>query len=369
MVQQLNLKVVTGKTIPQLQGITGKKLGILGQTTTSIIVGDNQPLEVPLAIVPDNYLEPALLLGMNALGRITLTLDHRNKRITWNNVTYPLKYHEHRYGKVTHIKIQSIATHKSSPAKAFVRLRAKLKLPPFSAAMREIKVDEAPGTTLVVDPEHKNVQGGLPLITEVTEEKTIFLPMINNSKLYLTLHQGVFLARYEIINSNLEEFPEAKCLKTTISESMGPENDAVPGKMSRGDKLNTILSERDWTHLDEEQKQKLFQIIRRHELLFMVDKNELGLITAPPAHINVENPVPCRAPIYRYPEKAKELIGEIIEDLAQRDIIEPSTAAWLSPIVLVSKPSGEKRMCLDYRKVSTHLAVDIHPLPKLEELV
>ncbi len=26
-------------------------------------------------------------------------------------------------------------------------------------------------------------------------------------------------------------------------------------------------------------------------------------------------------------------------------------------------------MCLDYRKVNTHLAVDIHPLPKLEELV
>ncbi len=102
-------------------------------------------------------------------------------------------------------------------------------------------------------------------------------------------------------------------------------------------------------------------------MLFIVDKNELGLITAPLAHINVENQVPCRAPIYRYPEKAKELIEEIIEDLAQRDLIEPSTAAWLSPILLVSKPSGEKRMWLDYRKVNTHLAMNIHSLPKLEE--
>ncbi len=242
VVQQLNLKVITGKDIPQLQGITGKKLRILGKTTTSIIVGDNQPLEVPLAIVPDHYLEPAMLLGMNALGRVTLTLDHRNKKQFWNNVTYPLKYHEHCYGKVTHIKIRSTANNKSFPAKAYVRLRKKIKLPPFCAAMKEIAVDEAPGTTLVVDPEHKNVQTGLPLVTEVTEEKTIFLPMINNSKIHLTLHQGVFLARYEIINSNLEKFPEEKCLKTTISESMGPENDAVPGKTSRIDKLNTILS-------------------------------------------------------------------------------------------------------------------------------
>ncbi len=41
----------------------------------------------------------------------------------------------------------------------------------------------------------------------------------------------------------------------------------------------------------------------------------------------------------------------------------------MSPIVLVNKPSGEKRMCLDYRRVNQHLSVDIHPLPKLDELV
>ncbi len=46
-----------------------------------------------------------------------------------------------------------------------------------------------------------------------------------------------------------------------------------------------------------------------------------------------------------------------------------STAAWLSPIVLVNKPSGDKRMCLDYRKVNKQLTTDIYPHPNLEELV
>ncbi len=58
-----------------------------------------------------------------------------------------------------------------------------------------------------------------------------------------------------------------------------------------------------------------------------------------------------------------------MKDLEERDIIEKSTAAWLSPIVLVSKPSGDKRMCLDYRKGNKQLVTDIHPLPNLEELV
>ncbi len=50
-------------------------------------------------------------------------------------------------------------------------------------------------------------------------------------------------------------------------------------------------------------------------------------------------------------------------------MIEPSTAAWLSPIVLVSKPDSSKRICLDYRGVNKHLATDIYPLPRLEEQV
>ncbi len=87
------------------------------------------------------------------------------------------------------------------------------------------------------------------------------------------------------------------------------------------------------------------------------------------AHIQVSDPTPSRSPIYRYPEKAKAAIASILKYLEERDIIEKSTAAWLSPIVLVNKPSGEKRMCLDYRKVNQHLVTDIYPLPNLEELV
>ncbi len=71
----------------------------------------------------------------------------------------------------------------------------------------------------------------------------------------------------------------------------------------------------------------------------------------------------------RYPEQAKQLIAEMLDDMEQRDIIERSIAAWRSPIVLVNKPDGSKRMCLHYRHVYNHLATDVYPLPRLEELV
>ncbi len=73
--------------------------------------------------------------------------------------------------------------------------------------------------------------------------------------------------------------------------------------------------------------------------------------------------------MYRFPEQAKELISNMLNKMQEKDIIESSTASWLSSILLVNKPYGGKRMCLDYRKVSKELTTNIHPLPKLEEIV
>ncbi len=59
----------------------------------------------------------------------------------------------------------------------------------------------------------------------------------------------------------------------------------------------------------------------------------------------------------------------MLQDMEDRQFTEKSTSAWLSPIVLVNNPDGSKRMCLDYSHVNKHLATDIYPLPRLEELV
>ncbi len=100
-----------------------------------------------------------------------------------------------------------------------------------------------------------------------------------------------------------------------------------------------------------------------------MDKKELGLISGPLVHIKVSDPQSSRGPRYKYADQAKELISDMLQDMEDRDIIERSTAAWLSPIVLVNKPDGSKRMCLDYRHVNKQLSGDIYPLPRLGEFV
>ena len=129
------------------------------------------------------------------------------------------------------------------------------------------------------------------------------------------------------------------------------------------------MAKQDLTHLSSTQQTQLVDTLCNNQAVFILSPNELGKIHDVQADIVVTDPTPVRSPTYRYPEKAKEIISNMLEEMEEKDIIEPSTAAWLSPIVLVKKPNGSQRMCLDYRKVNTHLQVDIHPLPRLEKMV
>ncbi len=103
--------------------------------------------------------------------------------------------------------------------------------------------------------------------------------------------------------------------------------------------------------------------------LFILDDKKLGLIKDPSAHIKIDDPHPSHYPMHRYPEQAKKNISDMLDHTEERAIIDRSTAVWLSSIVLVNKPDGSKRMSLDYRHVNKHLATDVYPLPRLEELV
>jgi len=46
-------------------------------------------------------------------------------------------------------------------------------------------------------------------------------------------------------------------------------------------------------------------------------------------------------------------------------IIEPSTSAWSSPIVIVRKKDGKPRFCIDFRKVNEVTNRDAYPLPHI----
>jgi len=64
----------------------------------------------------------------------------------------------------------------------------------------------------------------------------------------------------------------------------------------------------------------------------------------------------------------RETLDKEIDNVLAMVIIEESTAAYASPVVMVGKPDGTKRVCVDYRKLNCVTVFDPEPMPTAEEI-
>lgn len=78
-------------------------------------------------------------------------------------------------------------------------------------------------------------------------------------------------------------------------------------------------------------------------------------------HID-ENVTPVQQPIRRLPYHTRKKVSSELERLMKNDCIEkvkgPST--WMNPIVVVPKPNGTVRLCLDMRRANEAIVRERH---------
>jgi len=60
-------------------------------------------------------------------------------------------------------------------------------------------------------------------------------------------------------------------------------------------------------------------------------------------------------------------VSRQVQDLLDRDLIEPAHGAWSSPVVLGKKKDGSWRFCVDYHRLNSVTIQDAYPLPRIDE--
>lgn len=85
-------------------------------------------------------------------------------------------------------------------------------------------------------------------------------------------------------------------------------------------------------------------------------------------HIRVPNQCsPVKQAPYRTSPATQAFISAQVQKLLEAGLIRPSNSPWASPVIVVPKSDGSKRMCVDYRQVNSRVVKDGYPLPRIED--
>ena len=71
--------------------------------------------------------------------------------------------------------------------------------------------------------------------------------------------------------------------------------------------------------------------------------------------------------MYYIPLKKLDLLRDTLHEYLNRGFIIPSKAAYTSPVLFASKPNGEWRFYVDYRKLNRIIEKDKYLLPLIDK--
>ena len=100
-----------------------------------------------------------------------------------------------------------------------------------------------------------------------------------------------------------------------------------------------------------------------------LDDAELGCTSLVQHEIDTSDNSPMKQHFRRVPFMHCEKISQMIDDILEKGIIQPSSSPWVSSIVLVPKKDGQLRFCVDYRKLNSVTKKDQYPLPHIEDIL
>ena len=166
---------------------------------------------------------------------------------------------------------------------------------------------------------------------------------------------------------NVQESVQVECnedTQTELSPTEGARNEPCGVKLSNSEVLENL--DEVLKHLPAEQRNDIAGLLNECKT---VCNDRPGCTPLAVHDVDVGDVQPIKQHPYRLNPTKLEKVNAEIQFMLDNDIIEPSQSSWSSPIVMVPKPDGSMRFCIDYRKVNAVTKTDSYPIPRLEDCI
>lgn len=116
-------------------------------------------------------------------------------------------------------------------------------------------------------------------------------------------------------------------------------------------------------------KPLILELLNKYRKCVATSLSEIGRTRSVEMAIQLTTSNPVSYNPYRLSESHKQKLKDIIGELLENNIIRESTSPYASPIILVPKPNGELRLCVDYRKINSITVKQKWPIPLIDEQI
>ena len=133
--------------------------------------------------------------------------------------------------------------------------------------------------------------------------------------------------------------------------------------------LSTLPSVEDVNleYLPSDARETVLDMLRQYSEM---RSGKLGEVTATEHPISLKPSSKLfRSQPYRSGPTARVEIQKAIDEMEAEGVISKSQSEWASPVVLVSKPDGSLRFCVDYRRLNAMTERDTYPIPRMDDCI
>lgn len=121
--------------------------------------------------------------------------------------------------------------------------------------------------------------------------------------------------------------------------------------------------------LEKSKSNELKKMLGRYDDCFAWNNEQLGRCDIIQVDIETSDEQPIRCHPYRVSPAQREIIDKQVEEMLRLGVIKESNSSYASPVVLVKKPDGSWRFCIDYRKLNKKIVTDNYPIPVIDDIV
>ena len=336
--QQLKLPIYPMNHLLQVEGVGGQLLQYMGYVVAKVQLPDiNQDVEAMFLVVPDvgyNCTTP-VLIGTNILKHLHSS-NAMSYQYPWSSVFKCMN------AQVRDVSVSAKTTKSYTiPAESGLYIDGMVHAPVFSGRMT------------VATEESVSPLGGSVVVT----------PCV----LYLSPGTSKVCLEVKNFGKQAVKVPAKSVICNLQQTSVVP-----PDALKDIDTEVPLLDQFDWddmcVRLTGLQIDVAKELIQKYDIAFSHHDLDMGRTQKTKHRIPMYDPSPFKLPYHRIPPSMYEEVRKHLQEMLALDAIRVSQSPYASPVVLIRKPNGKIRFCIDFRKLNSRTKRDAYALPRIEEM-